>query len=147
MPASKRALDFSNVDAPKSPRPKIYSRHNCSRTHRTYNAWAHCCWSRAYSIVGEGRYAFITMCRNNERHVTLSNDLSGLTPMLGWTCGGACRGYDQAPELPHTGWTEGADGVWREALSVLTIDELPSAPFVVPATHRLVRISLTGGTR
>lgn len=144
MPATARSLDFS--DGPTR-RPRVYTRHQCTSVHRTYNAWAKCCWFRRSTIVGEGRYAFVSQCRDRETYVYLSNDLDHVSQMMGWTCGGACRGYDQAPELPHPGWTEGADGVWREALQVLTIDELPSAPFVVPATHRLVRISLTGGTR
>jgi hypothetical protein len=41
-----------------------YSRHNCDKTHRTYNALARCIFrpERPYWIWGEGPFALICRC-------------------------------------------------------------------------------------
>lgn len=72
-----------------------YKRHNCTRSHRTFAAFAKCVWPRATSISGEGEWATIASCRPGtwqvELHATERKAREALALIRGSGCGGACR--------------------------------------------------------
>ena len=47
---------------------KVYRRHNCERSHRTYSALARCMWPSA-DVSGEGPYATVASCRVRTVHL------------------------------------------------------------------------------
>ena len=46
---------------------KTYRQHNCTKRHRTYNAFARCAFQQKQEwVVGEGEYASMSWCTKSE---------------------------------------------------------------------------------
>jgi hypothetical protein len=76
---------------------KVYRRHYCDRTHRTYRTLAKCIWRRAEWIAGDGPYATLAHCRvlTVELHTTEAAARQALARIDEWGCGGRCyRDHD-----------------------------------------------------
>lgn len=78
-----------------TPPLKYYKRHNCARTHRTWNAVAACVFTRAAWVCGEGPYALVSWCPHgpHDRSCTVTlwaTAEEALAEMKGLICGGRC---------------------------------------------------------
>jgi len=73
---------------------KVYRRHYCDRSHRSYRTWARCVWRRAEWVVGDGPYATVAYCRvlTVELHQTLEDAQAALELIDTTACGGRCHG-------------------------------------------------------
>ena len=71
---------------------KTYSRHYCSRTHRSYNALARCIWRKAEWISGNGEYASLAHCGvlTVELHKTLESVQKAKAVIDNSACGHRC---------------------------------------------------------
>jgi hypothetical protein len=73
---------------------KTYRRHNCTRQHKTYHAFAKCTFRRAVWVIGDGPYATLAWCRSlsvmlheTEHEAEISLEMINHT-----ACGGLCNG-------------------------------------------------------
>ena len=87
----------------------IYRNHRCTRTHRTFNAWAKCTWLKRHGwVLGEGEYASISYCGIGagapygitvELHETLAEALAAKNLIDNTKCGGRCRGAHRVARI------------------------------------------------
>lgn len=84
---------------------KIYRKHNCSRTHRTWATLAACMWPRAAWITGNGRYAVVARCRalTVTLHETIDDAEMAKRVIDGSACGGMCWGNHELIEIRFDG--------------------------------------------
>ena len=82
----------------------VYRRHNCTRRHRTYSAFARCNWPRAAWITGEGPFAVVAYCRVTTitLHTTMDGACSALDLIDAGGCGGRCTRHHKLIRLETT---------------------------------------------
>jgi hypothetical protein len=80
---------------------KVYRRHCCERSHRTYRTLAKCIWRRAAWIAGEGPFALLAWCRalTVTLHATHDDALEAKRTIDLSACGGRCTGRHEIIRL------------------------------------------------
>ena len=74
------------------PKCKRYTRHNCTRSHRTVHTLARCTWPRAHWIAGGGQFASVAYCRGTTVMLwpTAEAAHEARRDIDAYGCGGAC---------------------------------------------------------
>jgi len=85
---------------------KTYRKHNCTRRHRKYHAFADCAFSRNLWVSGEGEFASVSWCGGQPSVVLLptaeeAEDVKVFADQ--YHCGHACTGRHEIIRLDMVG--------------------------------------------